>query len=464
MKKPKILIVEDNRENSLLILSILETTYVSVYEATNGKEALEYTQEYLPDLILLDVLLPDTDGFEVCTKLKENKLTRKIPIIFVSAIHDESFRIKGFQSGGVDYISKPFYPKELLSRVHTHLKISRLQQETESQNFQLKKEIEEKFEAEKQLIESEERYRIISNAITDYIFSTKAFPDGRLEFEWIAGAFESISGYTIEEFISRGGWRSTVHPDDYAIDDNDLAKLHQNQKTESEIRTISKNGKIAWVQVFAHPIWDFENNCLKGIFGAVKDISKRKTAEEDLINSERRFRELLEKVHLIAVQLDTNGNITFCNEFLLNLTDYNKEELIGKNWFEVFIPENFPEVFELFDNEIKYENLTPYYENPIKTKSGKLLEIAWSNTVLHNSEGLITGLASIGEDITKRKMAEEKILSLNEKLELRIVERTRELELKNSELERINKLFVGRELQMIELKSKIKELEIQLKN
>jgi len=461
MKKSKILIVEDNNENSLLIQSILEKTYVSIIETNNGTEAIKLSIEHLPDLILLDIVLPDTDGFEVCKKLKDNKLTRKIPVIFVSAINDEAFKIKGFESGGIDYISKPFYPKELISRVQTHLKISMLQQETETQNIQLKNEIIEKLDALKQLKESEERYRLISKAITDYIFSTKVSTNGKLEFEWIIGAFESISGYTIEEFKERGGWRSTVHPDDYQIDDNDMSKLHQNLKTESEIRTINKNGNIVWVQVFANPIWDSRKNCLKGIFGAVKDITERKAAEEKLINSERKFRELLERVNLIAVQIDTSGHITFCNDFLVNLTGYSREELIGKGWFEIFIPESANEVYDLFINQIKFGEATPYYENPIKTKSGKLLDIAWSNTTQQDTEGNITGVACIGEDITERKNAEEKILLLNEKLEQRILERTRELEEKNAELERMNKLFVGRELQMIELKKKIKELELK---
>jgi PAS domain S-box-containing protein len=463
MKKPKILIVEDNKENSLLIHSILETTYVSIFEAANGKEGMEQILEYLPDLILLDVILPDTDGFEICKKLKDNILTRQIPVIFVSAINDEAFKIKGFQSGGIDYVSKPFYPKELLSRVQTHLKISMLQQETEIQNIQLKKEIVEKLEAEKLLKESEERYRLISSAITDYIFSTKLLPNGELESEWIAGAFECISGYSFEEFIQRGGWRSTVHPDDYLIDDNDMVRLKNNQNTESEIRTINKNGNILWVQVFAQPIWNYEQNCLIGIFGAVKDITERKAAEEKLINSESRFRELLETVNLIAVQIDTGGIITFCNDFLLNLTGYKREELIGKNWFNKLIPTGNTDVYEVFINETKHSNTTPYYENPILTKAGKLLDIAWSNTTQHDLNGNITGVACIGENITERKNTEARIRMLNEELEQRVLERTSELEEKNAELARINKLFVGRELQMIELKRKIKELESLLK-
>lgn len=313
--------------------------------------------------------------------------------------------------------------------------------------------------AEKKLKESEEQYRLITNALTDYIFSTRVLPDGTTEMEWIVGAIESISGYTLEEYSKRGGWRSIIHPDDYPIDDNDLSNLMENRNIESELRNINKNGEIVWVQIFAHPVWNDKENRVTKIFGAVKNITDRKVAEKKLSNSELRFRELLEKVNLISVIIDQDGKITFCNNYLLNISGYTNDEMINKDWFDLMIPEGNTEVKEIFLQGLRNGEIAPRVENPILTKSGKRLDIVWSNTVQRNADGIISGIASIGEDITERKNAEERIRTLNQELEQRVVERTQELEEKNAELSRMNKLFVGRELQMIELKKKIKGLE-----
>jgi PAS domain S-box-containing protein len=289
---------------------------------------------------------------------------------------------------------------------------------TEALNRQLKLEIEALQEKIATLKESEERYRLISSVATDYTFSTKVMPDGSLDLNWVAGAFESISGYSVEEFKARGAWRATVHPDDLLIDDNDIACLRNNQDTKSEIRTFNRNGEIVWVQVFAHPIWDNKKNCLSGIYGAVKNITDRKNAEERLINSELRFRELLEKVNLIAVILDTKGKVTFCNNYLLELTGFTSKELIGEDWFDLMIPEEISAIKKLFVNELKKGDIPPRFENQILTKSGKKMDIVWSNVVQRSHDGQILGIASIGEDITERKLAENNLHETNERLKL----------------------------------------------
>ena len=128
---------------------------------------------------------------------------------------------------------------------------------------------------------SEERYRLISSVATDYVFSSAVEPDGRLQLQWVAGAFEKITGYAFEEYVARGGWRTTVHPDDRVQDDRDMETLRSNRDLRSELRTLSKSGQIVWVEVSAHPVWDEKQNRLAGIYGAVKDITRRKQAEAE---------------------------------------------------------------------------------------------------------------------------------------------------------------------------------------
>ena len=134
------------------------------------------------------------------------------------------------------------------------------------------------------LRESEERYRLVSSVISDYTFSNVQNEKGDIVLNWVAGAFEQISGYTVEEFNARGGWVSTIHPGDLDQDAHDMELLRHNQQVISELRTIHKDGTIRWVKSYAHPVWDEEKNQLVGIYGAVQDITDRKRIEHEREN------------------------------------------------------------------------------------------------------------------------------------------------------------------------------------
>jgi PAS domain S-box-containing protein len=135
--------------------------------------------------------------------------------------------------------------------------------------------------------------------------------------------------------------------------------------------------------------------------------AERKQAELELQESERRFRNLLDNVRLVAVGLDHRGRVTYANPHFLELTGYTRDEVLGKNWFQTFIPErNRPAVDAVFDEILESES-HPHYENPILTKDGEERLIAWNNTILLDPNGKPMGTMSIGEDITERKRAEE---------------------------------------------------------
>jgi PAS domain S-box-containing protein len=145
-------------------------------------------------------------------------------------------------------------------------------------------------------------------------------------------------------------------------------------------------------------------------------VIERKRAEDELQESERRFRDMLEMVNTLALLLDKDGNLTFCNDYLLNLTGYSKEEVLGKSWFDIFLPEEVRQVVRnVFQNIISNGSIPSYYENDIITKSGERRLIFWNNTVLHNPQGETIGAASIGIDITERNRAEEALKQSEEK-------------------------------------------------
>jgi two-component system, sensor histidine kinase and response regulator len=124
--KEIILLVDDNFTNIELLQNILQKKGYEIAFASNGEQALEMVPKLKPNLILLDIMMPGIDGFETCQKLKQNKATQDIPIIFISAKNRPEDIVEGFEVGGIDYITKPFNINEVLVRVGTHLKIQRL--------------------------------------------------------------------------------------------------------------------------------------------------------------------------------------------------------------------------------------------------------------------------------------------------------------------------------------------------
>jgi PleD family two-component response regulator len=130
--KPVVLVVDDQPKNIRLVEGILTGQEISIVSAQNGKLAVEKALEIKPDLILLDVVMPEMDGYEACKKIKAIPETADIPIIFITAKGEYRDVLEGFRSGAVDYVTKPFNSEELLARVRTHLELKqnrdRLQQ------------------------------------------------------------------------------------------------------------------------------------------------------------------------------------------------------------------------------------------------------------------------------------------------------------------------------------------------
>lgn len=122
---PLILIVDDVPKNIQVLGSILEKEECEIAIATDGNQALELIDEVLPDLILLDIMMPGMDGYEVCDRIKAAPKTKDIPVIFLTALIETKDIVKGFQTGAIDYVTKPFHSTELLARVRTHLDLKK---------------------------------------------------------------------------------------------------------------------------------------------------------------------------------------------------------------------------------------------------------------------------------------------------------------------------------------------------
>ncbi|MFW6415267.1 MAG: response regulator, partial [Thermodesulfobacteriota bacterium] len=209
-----VLIVDDEAHNRKVVKNHLnKLENIEILESGDSKEAIEVARDSMPDLILLDIMMPEQDGFETCRQLKQMEPTRDIPVIFLSALDDVESKKTGFQAGGVDYVSKPFQAEELISRVNTHVtlqkqrnKLRTYSRELESMVQERTKELQAQYE---ELNKSEALYRTI--------FETTHNPTMIVEPDDTIGlcnsAFASLTGETKEEIEGKRKWYEYVHPD-----------------------------------------------------------------------------------------------------------------------------------------------------------------------------------------------------------------------------------------------------------
>ncbi|MGB3509969.1 MAG: response regulator [Microcoleaceae cyanobacterium] len=174
-----ILIVDDQLSNLKILATLLKDNSYKVKKAIDGESALISIETDTPDLILLDIKMPDLNGYEVCERLKANPKTKDIPVIFISALNEVFDKVKAFEVGGIDYITKPFQEEEVLARVKSQLIIQKQKQLLEKERESLKQEIKQRQEAEAILYQSRALISGILNSSLDGIAAMEALRDKR---------------------------------------------------------------------------------------------------------------------------------------------------------------------------------------------------------------------------------------------------------------------------------------------
>jgi DNA-binding response OmpR family regulator len=158
----RILIVDDDTGDLHLLTELLAEHGYTAHPASTGELALKFVHATIPDLVLLDIRMPEMDGFEVCGRLKADERTASVPVIFLTVLEDEASKVKGFEAGGVDYITKPFQKAEVLARIKNHIRLRELTERLErtvdertkelmTANQRLQQEILERRQAEEEL-------------------------------------------------------------------------------------------------------------------------------------------------------------------------------------------------------------------------------------------------------------------------------------------------------------------------
>ncbi len=183
-----LLIVDDDPLNVELLIDKIGVRNYQITTASSGRQCLRSLRQETPDLILLDIMMPEMNGYEVCREIKSNPVTANIPVLFMSALDGSDDKVKGFEAGAVDYITKPFDEHEVLARIETHLCLKSAREALENQNQQLDEqvsartrelvksnellrvEIADRKQAQEMLRESEAKSRAIIDALPDSVF------------------------------------------------------------------------------------------------------------------------------------------------------------------------------------------------------------------------------------------------------------------------------------------------------
>ncbi len=275
-----IMVVDDNLNNLKTLSSLLTDNGFTVRGSLNGQSALMAIEAIPPELILLDVLMPDMDGYDLCRKLKQTPATRDIPIIFISALEETEKKVEGFRAGGVDFITKPFNVDEILSRVTTHLRIGQLQRQLESYN----KSLEQKVQKRTQDLEvSRERYRRLVEDLPVGLFRSDPEPDGH--FLMANTAFVRMFGYqSVDEILLIPA--SDLHPDAAQREEFSRELIRKGFIRNKELHLKRRDGSTLVASVTAHAIGDADGRTIY-FDGLVEDITDRKKLEIQLQRTEK---------------------------------------------------------------------------------------------------------------------------------------------------------------------------------
>jgi PAS domain S-box-containing protein len=354
-----ILIVDDTLENLRLLSQMLTAHGYKIRAVKTGLEAIASANAELPDLILLDIRLPDISGYEVCTTLKANEKTSVVPVVFLSALNEIEEKLRGFAAGGVEYITKPFISEEVLVRVQTHLEMSHLRSQLKQQNINLQLKNEQLQVEATKLVESstaledsktatlnlledlkteielrkrtEELLRETSdylNSLIDYANAPIITWDVQHKITRFNHAFEGLTGYSVSEMVGK------ELPILFSKDSRDesLRKIAQTSSGELwkavEIPIQRKDGEIRVALWNSANIFDKEGKEIVATIAQGQDITERKRVEKEFIglNTElertvsERTRELrdsqLALLNLVDDLNQTSRGLAFANDAL----------------------------------------------------------------------------------------------------------------------------------------------------
>jgi diguanylate cyclase (GGDEF)-like protein/PAS domain S-box-containing protein len=371
-----IYVVDDQRINLDLISIFLEDQGFNILTETDIIKAIPEIEKLSPDLILLDILMPNLDGFEACYLLKSSQKTKNIPIIFLTTLDDRQNKIKGLELGAIDYIFKPINFSELSSRINSFLKITNLTKHLQKQNELLSTEILARKKAQLALKNSEEKLKtIINNNLNGMIVVNS---DGEILF----------LNTEAEKLFNRKKEKMLGEILGIPLEFDKVIELDIPQFKE----------KLITVEMRAVPIIWNDNSVF---LISLTDITERKKMEEKL----KILFQASEQSPASIIITDIQGNIEYVNPKFEAISGYKEEEIIGKN----------PRILKSgYTSSNDYKNLWECLKRGEEWQGEfhnmkKNGELYWEKALISpifNSVGAITHYMAVKEDITEKKKQE----------------------------------------------------------
>jgi PAS domain S-box-containing protein len=392
-----ILIVDDVPANLGVMVESLEQFGHRVVVAQDGKEGLLRASIVKPDLILLDVMMPGMDGFEVCRRLKEQAETRDIPVVFMTALSDTADKIRGFTAGGSDYITKPFQMDEALARVGTQIKLRAMQRQLESQNEELQRyrvSLEQQVEERtNQLFASEQAFRALAENSPDYI----ARYDSDCRRMYLNPAVTKVLGHP-PLGTPPDAQKSLIDIPGYAAQLRSV--LETGLPSATEVRFRDLNGDVRWGHMRVVPEFGPDGDVVS-VLAVCRDV-------HELKESEQRFRTLAENLPDVIIRYDVNGRKLYVNDAMEKLLGVDVKAILGQTAAETG---TVVEV-DAYDAALRATLATgePHeIEAPVlnSAKAVRTYNVRFSPE--RNPQGDIVGALMVARDITERKQMEASI-------------------------------------------------------
>jgi len=422
--KGNILVVDDDLHFRQTLEALLTGQGYEVRCAASGGMALMFGGEDPPDLILLDIRLPDMDGFEVCRRLREDSRTDRIPVIFISGPDEVVDKVKGFPAGGLDYLTKPVQGEEVLARVEMHLRLRCLQKQSEAQNAQLQQEIIRSNKAEEKIKRAAQEWRTTFDSIQDPV----SIHDKDFRIVRTNKAFAAAFGMEIKELLGKK-CHQIIHATEAPWPNCPHRQSLESGKPVTEEFFEPRLGR--YLQVSASPISNDQNEVI-GSVHITKDITGQKQIEEVLKASETRYRRLFEAAQdgIFILDADTE-RITDVNPFLVEMLGYSQADFLGKKIWEMGAFKDI-EASKAAFSELQTKGYVRYEDLPLQTQDGRLIDVEFvSNVYIVNHHKVIQ--CNI-RDITIRKRAEEVLRKAHDELEERVKTRAADLSRANEQL------------------------------
>lgn len=419
----KILAIDDQRDNLVSIEGFLRNFLpdCKLYLAQSGKEGIAIALKEQPDTILLDIIMPEMDGYEVCKILKQDKRTKFIPILFLSALgQDQESRVRGLELGADAFLAKPFIPTELRAQINVMLRIKEAEDKLREEKDVLEVAVSKKIIELKQ---SEETYRTLLNNLNSAVVVHS--PDTSVKYANPTAC--KLLGLSEDQLKGKKAidpqWKflrddqSDMPLEEFPV--NQVLSMNEPLRNFVVGVKRSKNKDIVWALVNGYSLLDDSGKIVEVIINFI-DISERKQAEEDLKESERRISTLINNLQGIAYRCnnDEDWTMEFISAGIEEITGYAPEDIIDNKNFsfnDIIIPEDRDRIWKVIRSAIgKNELFEINYQ--IKTASGETKYLSEKGAgIFDEHDGKLIALEGFINDVTEQVIANKAIQASEER-------------------------------------------------